>query len=90
VHFAATVGGSPQAGTGTALWIGFGLAVGGALIAVGLYALGGARPETPDVDAFISGDGPAFYSPPLLARLRPHAGAARAPGPRPAEEPARP
>src|SRR5579885_1743938 len=35
-HFAATVGGDPKTGTGLALWIGLGLAVGGAVIAVGL------------------------------------------------------
>ena len=40
-HFALTVGGSLDSGTGIALWIGFGLAVAGALIAVVLYLLGG-------------------------------------------------
>ncbi len=89
VHFAATVGASPLAGTGAALWIGFGLAVGGAVIAVLLYLLGGARPTTPDVDTFLSGEGPAFHSPPLLARLRPGAKVAHA-GQTPTEEPARP
>ncbi|HEY4426860.1 MAG TPA: MFS transporter [Solirubrobacteraceae bacterium] len=70
VHFAATVGGNSTAGTGTALWIGFGLAVAGALTAVGLYALGGARPQTPNLERFMDGEGPAWYSPPLLARAR--------------------
>jgi hypothetical protein len=69
-HFAATVGGNVLAGTGIALWIGFGLAVAGALIAVLLYALGGARPQTPKLERFISMEGPAWYSPPLLARVR--------------------
>lgn len=69
-HFAATVGGSLTAGTGSALWIGCGLAVGGALIAVVLYLLGGARPQTPDIDAFLDGDDPAWDSPPLLAAVR--------------------
>ena len=50
-HFAATVGGSLDAGTGIALWIGLGLALGGAVIGVALYVLGGARPQTPDLDA---------------------------------------
>jgi len=70
VHFAATVGGSRSAGTGIALWIGFGLAVGGALAAVGLYALSGARARTPDLRRFMDGEGPAWYSPPLLAAVR--------------------
>jgi len=69
IHFAATVGGNLDAGTGTALWIGLGLAGGGAILGVIIYALGGARPQTPDIDAFLSGAGAAWYSPPLLARV---------------------
>ena len=69
-HFAVTVGGSLQAGTGMALWIGFGLAVAGAAIGVGLYAAGGARPQTPNIDRFLEGQAPAWYSPPLFAALR--------------------
>jgi MFS family permease len=69
-HFAATVGGSPEAGTGIVLWIGLGLAVSGAAIAVALYALGGARPQTPNLERFMAGQAPAWYSPPLLAGVR--------------------
>jgi hypothetical protein len=69
-HFAATVGGSPTAGTQIVLWIGLGIAIGGAIAAVLLYALGGARPQTPNLERFMDGDGPAWYSPPLLAALR--------------------
>ena len=47
-----------------------GLAVGGALAAVGLYALSGARARTPDLRRFMDGEGPAWYSPPLLAAVR--------------------
>ncbi|HXP99731.1 MAG TPA: hypothetical protein VN845_06670, partial [Solirubrobacteraceae bacterium] len=57
--------------------IGLGIAVGGAALGVAIYALGGARPQTPDIDSFLSGGGAAWYSPPLLARLRPGATAAR-------------
>jgi len=70
VHFAATVGGNSRTGTGIALWIGFGLAIAGALAAVGLYALGRARAQTPDLERFMNGEGPAWYSPPLLAGIR--------------------
>jgi hypothetical protein len=70
IHFAATVGGSPEAGTGIALWIGFGLAVSGAGLAVLLYVLGGARPQAPELDQFLAGSAPAWYSPPLLAAVR--------------------
>jgi MFS family permease len=69
-HFAATTGGSLESGTGTALWIGLGLAVAGAVIGVALYAAGGARAQTPDMDRFLAGEHPAWYSPPLLANLR--------------------
>jgi hypothetical protein len=84
-HFAVTVGGNPRTGTGIALWIGLGLSVGGAVIGVLLYVLGRARPQTPDIERFMGGEGPAWYSPPLLAGVRKQA-AARAL----AEEPARP
>ena len=70
VHFAATVGGGLDAGTGIALWIGLALALGGAVIGVAIYALGGARPQTPDLERFMAGEAPAWYSPPLLARVR--------------------
>jgi MFS family permease len=70
-HLATTVGGNLDAGTGIALWIGLALALGGAVIGVAIYALGGARPQTPDLDSFLAGEAPAWYSPPLLARVRP-------------------
>lgn len=84
-HFAVTVGASPATGTGIVLWIGLGIAITGALAAVLLYALGGVRPRKPDLARFMDGDGPAWYSPPLLAavRNRSHHGAL-------AEEPLRP
>jgi MFS family permease len=69
-HLAATVGGNVRSGTGIALWIGAGLAAGGALLAVVLYALGGARPQTPNIQRFIDGESGAWYSPPLLAAVR--------------------
>jgi MFS family permease len=70
VYFAATTGGSLDGGTGIALWIGLGLAVGGGFIGAAIYALSGARPQTPNLDRFLDGPGAAWYSPPLLARLR--------------------
>jgi hypothetical protein len=70
VHFAATVGGDPVNGTGIALWIGLGLAIAGAVVPVLLYLLGGARPQTPQLERFMAGEGPAWHSPPLLAGAR--------------------
>jgi MFS family permease len=69
-HLAVTVGGSVDAGIGIALWIGLALALSGAAIGVAIYALGGARPQTPDIERFVDGEAPAWYSPPLLARVR--------------------
>lgn len=85
IHFAATVGGSVRAGTAIALWIGVGLAVAGASLAVLLYALGRARPQAPALDRFLDGSAPAWYSPPLLAGVRRRSAVIQA-----AEEPARP
>jgi MFS family permease len=69
-HFAVTVGGDPTTGTGIALWIGLGLAIAGAAVPLLIYALGGARPETPQLERFMSGEGPAWHSPGLLAAAR--------------------
>jgi MFS family permease/nucleotide-binding universal stress UspA family protein len=69
-HFAVTAAADLNVGTGYALWIGFGLAIGGAAFGVAIYALSGARPQRPDLDEFLDGDSPAWYSPPLLARIR--------------------
>ena len=78
LHFALTVGGNLSAGTTTALWICFGLSAGGALLGIGLYALGRVRPPTPAFDSWLAGKEPAWESPPLLAAIReatPEAGA---------------
>jgi MFS family permease len=75
IYFAANFGSGPEVGTKVALWIAFGLTVAGAVGGVVVYALGGARPQTPDVPRFLAGQSPAWYSPPLLARVR-----GRAPG----------
>jgi hypothetical protein len=39
-------------------------------MAVLLYALGRARPQTPNLERFLDGEGPAWYSPPLLSGVR--------------------
>ncbi|MGD9696345.1 MAG: MFS transporter [Thermoleophilia bacterium] len=70
VHFARTVSDDLADGVRLALWIGLGLAVAGAVLAVATYALSGARPQTPDIDGFIAGRKAAWHSPPLLAKLR--------------------
>ena len=84
-HVAATVGGNATTGTGIVLWIGLAIAISGGAAAVLLYALGGARPQTPNLERFMDGEGPAWYSPPLLAAVRDRARHRAL-----AEEPARP
>jgi MFS family permease len=69
-HFAVNASGGFDSGVGIVLWIGFALALLGGVIPVLLYVLGGARTEAPDLEGFLAGEGPAYYSPPLLARLR--------------------
>jgi hypothetical protein len=69
-HVAATAGGNLDAGTGIALWIGLGLAVGGVAIGVAIYVLSAARPQAPNLERFLAGAIPAWDSPPLLARVR--------------------
>jgi MFS family permease len=73
VYFATTASGGLNAGTGVALWIGLGLALAGGVIGAAVYALSGARPQTPDLELFLGQTEPAWYSPPLLARIRPDA-----------------
>lgn len=82
LHFALTIGLGASAGTTTALWVCFGISAGGALVGVGLYALGRVRPAAPALDRWFAGREPAWDSPPLLAALRGHP--ASAPGAEPA------
>jgi len=74
-HFAVNYSGGLDAGTSAALWIGLGIAISGAVLGVAIYLLGGARPQAADLDSFLSGASPAWYSPPLLAKLRRNSGA---------------
>ena len=70
LHFAFTVGGSLSSGTTIALWICFGISTGGALVGVGLYALGRVTPPAPSLERWFGGREPGWYSPPLLAGIR--------------------
>jgi len=81
-HFAITLAGVPTPAMATVWWAIFAIAAGGALIAVLLYLLGGARPAQPAVEAWMEGPEPAWYSPPLFAAIRGIRG-----WPRPAEMP---
>ena len=73
VHFAVTLTGLPSPAFDTAMWICFGLSVGGAVVGVLLYALGRVRPAAPALERWMGGMEPAWESPPLLSALRPGA-----------------
>ncbi|HEY2601043.1 MAG TPA: MFS transporter [Thermoleophilaceae bacterium] len=70
LHVAQTVGGNPESGTKTAIWICFAIAIGGALIAASLFVLGRARLQAPDLEPWLEGEQPAIESPPLGAGIR--------------------
>jgi MFS family permease len=69
-HFALSQAGLATPAMRTTLWVCFGLAVGGTLVGVLLYVLGGKVPPAPDLDRFLGGNEPGWESPPLLARIR--------------------
>ena len=70
VHLAATTAASPAAGSGTAMWVCFGIAAGGGFLAVYLFVLGRARLERPDLESWQGGESPAWDSPPIAAGVR--------------------
>jgi hypothetical protein len=72
LYVAMNVGSNATAGIRTALWVCLGLSVFGALVGIALYVLGGVRPPKPALLRWFGGEA-AWYSPPLLARLRPNA-----------------
>jgi nucleotide-binding universal stress UspA family protein/MFS family permease len=73
LHFAVGLAGLPTPALDTVLWACFGISVGGAVIAILLYVLGGVRPAAPAVTTWMGGTEAAWDSPPLLALLRPGA-----------------
>jgi len=70
LHFALSLAGQPTPAMQTTLWVCFGLAVGGTLVGVLLYVLGGAKPPAPSLDRFLGGNEPGWESPALLAAVR--------------------
>jgi len=70
LHFAISLAGLPTPAMRTTLWVCFGLAVGGTVIGVLLYALGGTAPPAPSLERFLVRGEPGWDSPPLLAAIR--------------------
>jgi hypothetical protein len=71
LHLSETVGADPAAGIGSAVWVATAIAFGGALLAVAIFAWGGARLRRPEIDAWLEGEGPALPSPPLGLQREP-------------------
>jgi hypothetical protein len=70
VHFAVSMAGLPTEAMRTTLWVCFGLAVGGTVVGVLIYVLGGTAPPAPSLDRFLGGSEPGWQSPPLFAAIR--------------------
>jgi MFS family permease len=69
LHLSKTVAGDPATGTRIGVWVCFGIAAGGALLAGYLYILGRVRLRPPRLEQWLDGEGPAFESPPLAAGI---------------------
>jgi MFS family permease len=74
LHFAISLAGNPTAAMRTTLWVCFGLAVGGTVVGVLLYVLGGSVPPAPSLERFLGGGEPGWQSPALFAAVRRGAG----------------
>lgn len=71
LHLAETVnGGIKGTGIKTSLWVCFAIACTGALVSLYVLVLGRARLQQPDIEAWQSGEGRAWESPPFAAGIR--------------------
>ena len=71
LHLAMTTGGNPLAGGQTAMWVAFGIAAGGGLLALYVFLLGRARLQRPDLEVWERRRrNRRGYSPPLGAGIR--------------------
>ena len=58
------------AGISDAVWICFGICLGGVFLALYVFVAGGARLQTPDLERWQEEGEPAWHSPPLFDVLR--------------------
>ncbi len=65
LHMSETVGATPPAGIEAAVWVVFGIALVGGVVAFAIWVAGGARLQRPDVEPWLKGERPAISSPPL-------------------------
>jgi MFS family permease len=65
LHMSETVGATPAAGIESAVWVAFGIALVGAVVAISIWVVGRARLQRPDIEPWLAGEKPAIESPPL-------------------------
>lgn len=71
LHLAMTVnGGVAGRGIETGIWVCFAVVAAGAVLALAIYLLGGARLDSPDLERWQEGQQPAWDAPPLLQTPR--------------------
>jgi hypothetical protein len=68
LHLSETVGATPAAGIEAAVWVAFGIALVGAVVALAIWIAGRARLQRPDIEPWLEGKKPAIESPPLGRR----------------------
>jgi MFS family permease len=65
LHMSETVGVSPASGIRSAVWVCFGIALVGGLVAMAIWVAGRARLQRPDIEPWLEGEKPAIESTPL-------------------------
>jgi MFS family permease len=65
LHMSETVGVTPAAGIESAVWVAFGIALFGLVVALAIWTVGRARLQRPDLETWLKGDGGAIESTPL-------------------------
>jgi MFS family permease len=65
LHMSETVGSSPAAGIESAVWVAFGIALVGGIVAASIWVAGRAHLQRPDLEPWLEGEHPAIESPPL-------------------------
>jgi MFS family permease len=65
LHMSETVGANPTAGIESAVWVVFGIALVGLVVALAIWTVGRARLQRPDIETWLKGDEGAIESTPL-------------------------
>jgi hypothetical protein len=65
LHMSETVGAGPSDGIEAAVWVVFGIALVGFVVALAIWSAGRARLQRPDIESWLKGEGGAIESTPL-------------------------